>query len=84
MRRLIYIIKIDDFRQTAFLRGTALVAAEQLRIKTRAIEQFPLEEPELAMVARLPALPAKIKTKLAKKNAVTTRACVISPRWISS
>jgi hypothetical protein len=64
----------DQAAGLAEFAATALVAAEQLRIKTRAIEQFPLEETELAIVAHLPALPAKIKTKLAKKNAHFTLA----------
>jgi len=42
----------------------ALIAAEQLRIKTKAVEQFSLAEDEQATVALLPALPAKVKKKL--------------------
>jgi len=54
--------------------GKTLVAAEQLRIKTKAVERFPLELAELAIVADLPALSATIKKKLAKKNATFTVA----------
>jgi hypothetical protein len=49
----------------------ALIAAEQLRNKTKAIKQFPLDEPYRSTVANLPALPAKLKKKLAKKGRYT-------------
>jgi hypothetical protein len=52
----------------------ALVAAEHLRIKTKAVERFPLDEDERATVAGLPALAAKIKKKLAKKDGTFTVA----------
>lgn len=58
--------------------GKALVAAEQLRIKTKAIEPFPLAENERAIVISLPALPAKLKKKLAKKVGSFTVAEVAS------
>jgi hypothetical protein len=50
----------------------ALVAAEQLRIKTEAVEQFPLNGYERTTVTLLSALPASLKKKLAKKNAAFT------------
>jgi len=56
----------------------ALVAAEQLRIKTNTIEQFPLDEDERATVTDLPALAAKLKKKLAKKAGSFTVAEVAS------
>jgi hypothetical protein len=46
----------------------ALVAAEQLRITTKSVEGFPLQARERTTLARLPALPAKIKEKMAKKD----------------
>jgi|GEM_PF-6182972 len=45
-----------------------LVAAEHLRIRTKDVEGFPLQAPERTTLARLPALPAKIKEKMAKKG----------------
>jgi hypothetical protein len=56
----------------------ALVAAEQLRIKTEAVERFPLDEYERTAVTVLPALPANLKKKLAKKNAAFTIAEIAS------
>jgi hypothetical protein len=50
----------------------ALVAAEQLRIKTEAVEQFPLNGYERTTVTLLPTLPANLKKKLAKRNAAFT------------
>src|SRR5215471_13886583 len=55
-----------------------LVAAEQLRIKTKTIERFPLDDDERATVAELPALAAKEKKKLAKKDGSFTVAEVAS------
>ena len=52
----------------------ALVAAEQLRITTKSVEDFPLQAPERTTLARLPALPAKIKKKMAKKEGVNNLA----------
>jgi hypothetical protein len=67
----------------------ALVAAEQLRIKTKAVEQFPLDEDEQATLAGLPALAAKVKRKLAKGDGSFTVAEVASmvltarnPSWM--
>lgn len=54
----------------------ALVAAEHLRIKTKNVERLPLEDDERATVASLPALPPKIKKKLAKKDGSFTVADV--------
>jgi Plasmid pRiA4b ORF-3-like protein len=50
----------------------ALVAAEQFRIKTKAVERFPLDADEQATVAELPSLPAKLKKKLLKKDGTFT------------
>src|SRR5262245_19838286 len=58
--------------------GTALVAAEQLDIKAKAVEEYPLSEEERTTVAHLPALPAKLKKKLVKKDASFTVAEVAS------
>jgi len=56
----------------------ALIAAEQLRVKTKAVEGFPLEDDERATVAELPVLPAKLKKKLAKQSGSFTIAEVAS------
>src|SRR5690348_988367 len=55
----------DQAAALAEYAAKALVAAEQLRIKTKAIEHFPLDDDERATVAELPALAAKLKKKLA-------------------
>ena len=54
--------------------ATALVAAEQLGIKAKAVEEFPLSEEERTTVAHLPALAAKLKKKLAKTDGPYTVA----------
>jgi hypothetical protein len=64
----------DQAVSLAEYAAKALVAAEQLRIKTKAVERFPLDEGRRATVAGLPALPAKLKKKLAKKDASFTIA----------
>ena len=48
----------------------ALDAAEQVRFKKKAVEQFPLEEGERVITAELPGLPATLKKKLAKKTSI--------------
>lgn len=52
----------------------ALVAAEQLRIKKKAVEGFPLDETERAIAADLPGLTATLRIKLARKKATFTVA----------
>ena len=52
----------------------ALVAAEQHRIKKKAIEGFPLDETERAIAADLPGLTATLRIKLARKKATFTIA----------
>src|SRR5262245_30508751 len=52
----------------------ALVAAGQLRIKTKTIERFPLDDDERATVAELPALSAKLQKRLTRKDASFTIA----------
>src|SRR5215831_11027029 len=56
----------------------ALIAAEQLRIKTKGVERFPLDADERATVAELPALAAKLKQRLTKEDASFTVAEVAS------
>jgi len=56
----------------------ALVAAEQLRVKTKVVEGFPLDDDERATAADLPALPGKLKKKLTKKEGRFTVAEVTS------
>jgi hypothetical protein len=56
----------------------ALVAAEQLRIKTKVVDHFPLDENERTTAAKLRAIAPKIGTKLKKTNATFTIAEVAS------
>jgi hypothetical protein len=68
----------DQAAALAEYAAKALVAAEQLRIKTKAVERFPLDDDERATVAELPALAAKLTKKLAKKDGSFTVAEVVS------
>lgn len=68
----------DQAAALADYAAKALVAAEQLRIKTRAVERFPLVDGERATVAELAALSPKLKKKLAKKDGSFTVAEVAS------
>jgi hypothetical protein len=68
----------DQAAALAEYAGTALVAAEQLGIKAKAVERFPLDDDERATVAQLPALAAKLKKKLAKNDDLFTVAEVAS------
>ena len=52
----------------------ALIAAEQLRIKKKPVEGFPLDEAERAIAAELPGLTATLRIKLARKKATFTVA----------
>jgi hypothetical protein len=47
----------------------ALVAAEQLGVKRKPVEGFPLDHPERLIAAELPSLSVPIKKKLTKKTA---------------
>jgi hypothetical protein len=47
----------------------ALVAAEQIGIKKKPVEEFPLDYAECAVAAELPSLSTTIKKKLVKKTA---------------
>jgi len=64
----------DQAVALADFAAKALVAAEQLRIKTKGVERFPLDESERATLADLPTLAAKVKKKLAKKDGSFTVA----------
>ena len=68
----------DQAVQVAEWAAQALVAAEQLRIKTKPVERFPLQESERAVLALLPTIPAKLKKKLVKKDVEFTVAEVAS------
>src|SRR5579871_1208528 len=68
----------DQAAALADYAAKALVAAEQLRIKTKAVESLPLADHEQATVAELPGTPAKIKKKLRKKDSSFTVAEVAS------
>ena len=52
----------------------AMAAAEQLHLKNKAIQEFPLDMSERAMVANSPDLSATLKRKLKKTNADFTVA----------
>jgi hypothetical protein len=52
----------------------ALVAAEQLSIKKKPVEDFPLNEAERAIAAELPGLTATLRIKLARKKGSFTVA----------
>jgi len=54
----------DQAAALAEYAAKALVAAEQVRINTKAVERFPLDDDERATVAELPALAPKLKKKL--------------------
>src|SRR5262245_5595641 len=54
----------DQAAALAEYAAKALVAAEQVRINTKAVERFPLDDDEQATVAELPALAPKLKKKL--------------------
>ncbi len=69
-------IVADQAAALAEYAATALVAAEQLRIKTKTVDLFPLDDDERAAVAELPALSAKLKKKLAKQGGSFTVADV--------
>lgn len=68
----------DQAVQLAEWAAQALVAAEQLRIKTKPVEHFPLQENERAVLALLPSMTPKIKKKLVKQDAEFTVAEVAS------
>jgi|SRR5579864_4311620 len=52
----------------------ALYIAQYLQIKTKVVEKFPLTKGEWATIAEFPGFPAKLKRKLAKKDAAFTFA----------
>jgi hypothetical protein len=56
----------------------ALVSAELLRVKTKAVEDFPLDEQERATAAELESVTPKLRRKLAKAGAAFTVAEVAS------
>src|ERR1022692_1170635 len=53
-------------------------AADERGIKTKPVEQFPLDENDRATVAEIPTLPANLKKKLEKKDAAFTVVDVVS------
>jgi hypothetical protein len=64
----------DQAAALAEYAAKALIAAEQLQIKTKSVEQFPLDDDERATVAELPALAPKLKKTLSKKDGSFTVA----------
>jgi hypothetical protein len=68
----------DQAVEIAEWAAQALVAAEQLQIKTKPVGQFALEEAERNVLAILPAIPSRLKKKLVKQDAAFTVAEVAS------
>jgi hypothetical protein len=68
----------DQAVEIAEWAAQALVAAEQLRIKTKPVGSFPLLEAERNVLAILPAVPSRLKKKLLKQDADFTVAEVAS------
>lgn len=62
----------DQAVAVAEFAAKACIAADELRIKTKLVKQFPLDEAERATVAEIPVLPANLKEKLAKEDAAFT------------
>src|SRR5260370_579605 len=58
--------------------ANALVAAEQLRIKSKPVEGLSFQDFERAVLVGLPALSAKVRQKLARPNESFTVAEVVS------
>ena len=58
--------KADQAVALAEYAEKALAAAEQLRIKKKAVKQFPLDEDERAIAAELPGHTATLRIKLAR------------------
>jgi hypothetical protein len=56
----------------------AYIAAAERGIKTKPIQEFPLDENDRATVAEIPTLPANLKKKLEKKDAAFTVVDVVS------
>ncbi len=65
-------VALADFAAKAY------IAADDLKIKTKPVKQFSLDEDERATVAEIPALPANLKKKLAMKGAAFTIVDVAS------
>ena len=64
--------------QLAEFAATALMAAEQLGIKTKPLEHFTLSPAQREVLLSVPDMSKPIKTRLAKDNAVFTIANVAS------
>ena len=64
----------DQAVSLAEYAARALVAAEELRIKGKAVEGLSLKVIERTALAELPSLPAKVKKKLGKSDADFTVA----------
>jgi len=64
--------------QLAEFAATALIAAEQLGIKTKPLEHFTLSPAQREVLLSIPVISKSIKNKLTKDNAVFTVANVAS------
>ena len=65
---------IEQSVALAEFAAKALIAAEQLEIKKKAVDDFPLDEAERAIAADLPSLSLTLKKKLTKQVATFTVA----------
>lgn len=61
----------DQVVQIANFAGTTLVAAEQLRIKTKPLENFCLEPGQRDVLLQIPSLSKRIKNRLMKEKPLT-------------
>ena len=68
----------DQAAQVAEWAAQALVAAEQLRIKTKPLEQFSLEPAQRDVLVLVPGISKSIKNRLLKDNSSFTVAEVAS------
>jgi hypothetical protein len=73
----------DQAAALAEYAAKALVAAEQLRIKTKAVERFPLDDDERATVAEFPSLASKSGKSWRRRTALSPspRLPAWSWRW---
>jgi len=61
------------------MRQRRYIAADELRIKTKLVKPFSLDEDERTTVAEIPALPGNLKKKLARRAVAFTVVDV--PAW---
>ena len=71
-------VLVQNAVQIAEFAATALIAAEQLRIKTKSLEHFTLSPAQREVLLAVPEISKSIKTKLTKGTASLTVAEVAS------